>query len=153
MAIWSRPHHRSPNNFRLGLHDTTVVQTSHDFARYANMNYKGILTEEAVVQFRKEGATFVLLSVFNDRDLIRELEVRLVDEGRIFCIAGKNSRAEAGLAKEFVADTLGGKKWYPFHTVYLMSGHKAETVVKDIADFLEIKPIELEWAFIIDKPT
>lgn len=113
------------------------------------MNYKEILTEAAVEGFRKEGATFVVLSLFNDKDIIRDLEIRLEDELEFFAISGLTSAAQAALARDFTgAPETDGRIWYPFQTFYVMMGRNVDETLKKVAEYAKVNTTELAWMFI-----
>lgn len=112
------------------------------------MNYKEIFTENAVKQFKGEGATFVLLSVFNEQDLIRDIEVCLNDPNKIFAIAAKNTAAEAVMAKNFLGSVVNGEKWYPF--AYGMRGYQPDKLLQGVAEYIKVDITDLKWTFIED---
>ncbi len=112
------------------------------------MNYREILTEEAAEQFRKEGATHIVLEIYGDVDLLRTIEVRL-DKG-IFCVAGKTVRAAAAMEKRLFGKVIDSKRWYPFDSTYKMRGCNPDRVLADIAKVTGLDPTELEWSFIED---
>lgn len=117
------------------------------------MNYKEIFCEGAVAQFKKEGATFVLCSLFNNKDLIRDIEVRLEDPHKVFSIAARNTAAEAAMAKNFCGSVIDGEKWYPFETGYIMSDYQPQKVLKEVADTIKTDITDLKWAFVTDQST
>lgn len=112
------------------------------------MDYKEILTEEAAEQFRKEGATNAVITLFNETadEVIRDIDVPL--EKGIFHVAGKTIKSEAAMKKHFLGSTSHGKLWYPFKFLYLENHRNTERALTTIATVIEVDPTELEWMFI-----
>jgi len=115
------------------------------------MNYKEVFTDKAVEQFRSEGATFILVSLFNEKDMIRDMEVRLDEGERMLSITGKSTAAQAALAKGFHGEPAAdGRMWYKFSIAYVLCDRNPEGAVAAIAGVLKVKPEELEWTFKIE---
>lgn len=117
------------------------------------MNYKGILTEEAAEQFKKEGAEYVVITLFKstlpeEDSMIREIEVQ-IQEDRFFAIAARNVAAEAAMNLYFNGHTVDGEKWFPFGCV--CTGRGAESLLNKIAKMIGVDSIDLKWMFINDR--
>lgn len=111
------------------------------------MDYKEILTEEAAEQFRKEEATFVVIGIYKEADLIRTMEVHLTQG--IFCVAGKNIRSEAMMEKFFRGGyKVSNRMWYPFQFSYELMYYHPGKVLIETAKAIGVDPAELEWMFI-----
>lgn len=115
------------------------------------MNYKGILIEEAAEQFKKEGATTAVITLYNkDTDkVIRDVEIQLVDEDRCLAVAGRTPAAEAALNKHFYGHEVNEEKWFPFGS--LSKTEYAEELLKKVAITVGVEPSNLKWSFIIDR--
>ncbi len=115
------------------------------------MNYKKILTEEAAEQFKKEGATTAVITLYNkDTDkVIRDVEVQLEDEDRCFSIAGRTPEAEAAMTKCFCGDIVNGERWFPF-ALFQPTAKDIEQLLKKVAKAAETEPSHLKWSYIID---
>jgi len=115
------------------------------------MNYRGILTEEAVKGFREEGlSTAILLLCNNDRvGALRSIELDLTDpdDKKVFSISGKTTAGQAAMGKTFCGSIVNDKKWYPFNSLFQLS-KDAEKVIREAAFAANCEPQDLEWALI-----
>ena len=110
------------------------------------MNWKSIFTEDAVKQFKKEGATNALVVLYDATDkVIRDIDIKLEDKDKHFMIAAKNSAAEAMMSKYFHGEVINGERWFPF---YSPSPADMEKLLKSIAKTTEVDPSHLKWAYI-----
>ena len=115
------------------------------------MNWKSIFTEDAVRQFKKEGATHATVAILRGpldeiiSKSIREIDVELEDKDKHFMIAAKNSAAEAMMNKYFHGEVINGERWFPF---YSPSPADMEKLLKGIAKTTEVDPSHLKWAYI-----
>ena len=122
--------------------------------RSSIMNYKGILTEEAAEQWRKEGAIHALINICQDvggfMRSIRDMNINLDKDEKIFAVTAKAMHAEAKMDACFVGFIQDDKKWYPFDAVYKSSVvGNIDGILQQIADVADISAKELEWAFLL----
>ena len=116
------------------------------------MTYEGILEKEAAEQFKKEGATFVVVALFKNVGsgsvMLREMEIDIGDRQRVFSVAGRNSKGEAALSANFMGKVADGRMWYPFNFLYMQ--YRAEKALEYVARAGGVDVTDLEWSFIIE---
>ena len=112
------------------------------------MNFKKVLIEEAAKQFRKEGATIAVITLYSQATdkVIRDIEVDLSEENRYFAIAGRTPIAEAAMSAHFCGHVVNGEKWFPFHTLYKFKD--ADRVLAEVAVSAGLNLTDLKWSFI-----
>ena len=115
------------------------------------MNYKSILTEEAVVQFRKEGATAVTVTLMNEGNMIRSLFVDLTNPDLSFCISGRTPEAQGKLQATFSGRRIGNKCWYPFIYKGELTAAALEAKLKAVAEALKVPSAYLEYSFLTNE--
>lgn len=117
------------------------------------MTYKNFLTEEAVQQFRKEGANFVSITLMREDHAIRTLHVNLVNPRTVLSISGRTPEAQQALAEHFVGSHIKGRLWYPFITLpdEERIEHAVEARLKSVADIINVPVAHLEYSFILDE--
>lgn len=119
------------------------------------MNYKRILTEETAKELRKEGIDFALISLFKNRDLVRDIEVEFNDSEEKFYIGAKTVRMETLMEDHFCSTIIDGEKWYPFNSTYIMRERKPEKTLGEVVNYfrninIEVSLSELKWRFVIE---
>lgn len=117
------------------------------------MNWQEILTENAVEQFKKEGATVAVITLYNKATdkVIRDVEIQLEVE-KHFAIAAKNSAAEAKMSAHFLGDVIDGEKWFPFACA--CGSYKPEDIVKllqQVAKSAGVDTSHLKWSYMNDR--
>ncbi len=114
------------------------------------MNYKGILTEETAEQFKKEGATTAIITLYDKTlyKVIREMEVQLEEAERHFVIGAKNEKAAALMNTYFHGEVINGERWFPFHSP---SSVGVEKLLEGVAKCVGVEPSHLKWLYINDR--
>lgn len=112
------------------------------------MHYKEILTEKAAEQFKKEGATIILITLYNkiSDEEIRTMEVALTDDNKVFAIAGRTPAAEAAMNKYFCGNIVDGEKWFPFTIIH--RSEDADKIVAEVAHAAGLNTTDLKWSYI-----